>query len=206
MKRAGELLSAQRKLKKISLDRASRDLLIKRHHLEAIEEGVWQNLPESAYIKGFVKNYAQYLGLDESHVLALFRREYDESKYPTKHRDLPKKLSIPPVRIVNLTFILAIVLFLLYVLFQYLSILSSPKLEVYTPTDDINTFAPIIEVTGYTETGSTLAINGEFVPVDSQGNFSHQVNLKEGQNIIEIIASKRLSPKSKVTKIVRKTP
>ena len=40
-------------------------------------------------------------------------------------------------------------------------------------------------------------------PVDAEGNFSYQLKLSDGQNIIEVIASKKLSPKSKVTKIVR---
>ena len=60
-----------------------------------------------------------------------------------------------------------------------------------------------MEISGKAESQSQVAIDGEFVPIDSDGNFSYFYKLDEGQNIIEIIASKRLSPKSKITRTVR---
>src|SRR3989338_516852 len=203
----GELLSSQRKAKRIPLKRAARQLSIKKQHLQALEESDWSVLPESAFIRGFIKNYSTYLGLDEKHALALFRREYDEAKYPQKPpiRQYKKGLMPTTTKIINSTFTVAVIIFIAYLVIQYLSILSAPELKVASPPDDFTTSVPIVVISGQTEKESQLAINGQFVPVDPKGNFSYEHKLKDGQNIIEIIASKRLSPKTKVTKIIRLT-
>jgi len=203
----GELFASQRKAKRISLKRAARDLAIKKEKLEALEQGQWQELPEAAFTRGFIKNYADYLGLDSKHALALFRREYDEAKYPPKS-SVPRArrgLMLTPTRIFNLIFILAIFISVAYLLIQYLSILSAPKLKVSTPPDDFTASVPVIVISGQTEKGSQLSIDGQLVSIDPEGNFSYQLELEEGKNVIEIIASKRLSPKTKVVKIVRLT-
>ena len=200
-----EVFSSQRKSKRISLARAARDLMIKEDILVALEKADWQKLPEPTIVRGFIKNYANYLGLDAKNVLALYRREFDEKKYPQKISvfEKQKRFKLTPKIIINFAFILAVVIFVAYLTVQYLSILQSPRLQVVTPPEDFTTQVSIIVISGQTEKGATLSVDGEFVPVDKDGNFSHQVALKDGQNIIEIIAAKRLSPKSKVTRVVR---
>ena len=202
----GELFSARRKAKKISLRRVARDLLIKEENLEALENSQWDGLPEPTFVKGFIKNYAGYLDLDWQHALALYRREYDETKYPRKPiPQRPKGLMFTPNKIISLLFILTIVTFITYVAIQYLSILKAPKLELSGPQDDLTTSVPYVMVFGQTEKEVTIAIDGEFIPVDESGNFSYQLKLEDGQNLIEIIAAKRLSPKSKITRVIRLT-
>ena len=113
MNTVGEQFWQERKAKKISLAKASRDLLIKKEHLEAIEAGDWQNLPEPTIYKGFIKNYAQYLNLDTSKILALYRREYDETKYPHKKSPLQvkKRLMITPNKFAVILLIVATAIF-----------------------------------------------------------------------------------------------
>lgn len=201
----GKTLLEKREAKGIPISRAARDLLIAKEQLEALEAGDWESLPEPPYVRGFIKNYGQYLGLDTDHLLALYRRQYDASKHPSAviRRQKPKRFLITPTRMVTLASLIVIGLFILYLVAQYLSIISSPKLDVFTPPADTATAAPVIRIDGKTEPGATVAVNGDFAAVDSQGNFQYQYTLKDGQNIIEIIAAKRLSPKSKVTRIVR---
>ena len=207
MKTAGQLLSSKRKVKNISLTRAARDLAIKKENLQAIEEDQWEILPEPPIAKGFIKNYAQYLGLDPDYTLALYRREYDEAKYPKKLSPLIRQkrlLSlITPNRVVIFCTISLVLVFIGYLVIQYFSILAAPKLEVFTPADDLTTQISVVRLTGQTEKGAMLVVDGQFVAVDQEGNFSYELRLEEGRNEIEIIASKRLSPKSKVTKVIR---
>lgn len=206
MKTAGEVLVAQRAKKHISLDKAAQNLHIKKEHLEAIEKGNWSILPEPPFVRGFIRSYAQYLSLDAKHILALYRREFDETKYPQKTVPrLSRRLMLTPNRLLNTALIIVIVSFIAYLIFQYFSILSAPKLEVFTPSDDSTTTIPYALIQGKTEKDVTVAIDGQIIPVDENGNFSYQVKLEEGQNIIEMIASKRLSPKSKVTRTLRLT-
>ncbi len=203
MKTAGEVLSSERIKKKISIGRAARDLKIKKEHLAAIERGDWAKLPEPPFTKGFIKSYATYLGLDWQHLLALFRREFDETKFSQKSPTKGKKFILQPNYIPTLLFGGIIIAFIAYLAVQYLSILSAPKLEIFLPVEDTSTTVPFIVVSGQTEKETTVAVNGQFISVDQNGNFSYQLKLNQGQNNIEIIASKRLSPKSKVERVVR---
>ena len=50
-------------------------LRIRRLHLEAIEEGRFDDLPGQAYALGFVRTYADYLNLDSDWVVERFREE-----------------------------------------------------------------------------------------------------------------------------------
>lgn len=205
MKGLGEILSEARKKKHISQTRAATDLLIKREHIDALENQNWSGLPEPTFVKGFLKTYANYLGLDPIHILAIYRREFDESKFQKPHRNLraEKRLFLTPTRIINLVFILAVLIFIAYIGITYSSVLSAPKLEVLSPPVDETTSVPVVQIAGKTDSEATVSIEGQFVPVDSQGNFSKEYPLTEGKNIIEVIAAKRLSPKAKITRTVR---
>lgn len=205
MRHFGEILSSQRKSKRISISRAASDLLIKKEHLQALEQEDWPSLPEPPFVKGFITSYAHYLGLDPKHILAVYRREYDERKYPKSHslERRQRRLFLTPARLINLVFVLAVIIFITYLTIQYLSILESPKVEIFSPQDDITLTVPAVVVSGKVEKDTTVSINGEFVPITQEGNFSYQYNLKEGKNTIEIIASKRLSPKSRIIRTIR---
>lgn len=201
----GQILVSKRQAKRISLQKASKKLLIKREHLEALEEEDWQKLPETTYVKGYIVSYSKLLDLDTEKMLALYRREFDEKKFPKKddHQPKTKNHFITPKRVRNTIFALAVLGFISYIVIQYSFILSSPKLELFQPPDDIAVSVPVIEISGRAEEDSQVSIDGEFVPIDQDGNFSYFSNLEEGHNIIEIIASKRLSPKTRVTRTVR---
>ncbi len=204
MKKFGESLSSQRKKKKISIDRAATDLVVKKTLLEALEKEDWTKLPEPAFVKGYIKSYAQYLGLDIEYILALYRREFDETKFPIKKmRHEKRRFFITPPRIINFAFALAIVTFLIYLVVQYSSVFSSPKLEITSPKEDETISVPAIQISGVTEKDATVSINGKFVAIDENGNFSTQYMLTDGKNQIEIIASFRLSPKTKAQRTVR---
>lgn len=52
-------------------------LRIRRDQLEALEEGRHADLPARAYAVGFVRSYAEYLGLDSRHVVERYKAELD---------------------------------------------------------------------------------------------------------------------------------
>ena len=62
-------------------------------------------------------------------------------------------------------------------------------LNVNTPTDGLITSESTITVNGIVEIGATLIINGIPVTPDSNGQFSHEVTLVEGENTITVIAT-----------------
>src|SRR5512134_2955777 len=75
-------LVAARERKGVDLYRAERDTKIRARYLAALERGDYKELPGAVYTKGFLRNYALYLGLDPDDVLLQWRRERGEIKEP----------------------------------------------------------------------------------------------------------------------------
>lgn len=205
MRKFGEVLKDARKARRISLGRAAKDLLIKEEDLASLENEDWGHLPDPTFTRGFTTSYAKYLGLDPQQTLALYRREYDEKQYPKKQFESrhKKRFYLTPAKLLNTIILLSLIVFISYLAVQYSSILKAPKVEIISPPDDETVSVPVLIVQGKTETQTTISVDGEFVPVNPEGTFTYQYNLKEGKNTIEVIASKRLSPKTKITRTVR---
>jgi cytoskeletal protein RodZ len=64
----------------ISLDEAERDTKIRARYLAALEDDKPAALPGSVYARGFIRNYAHYLGIDPEEALGL----YDRDSQPTR--------------------------------------------------------------------------------------------------------------------------
>lgn len=58
-----------------SLAEVARDIRIRQSFLEAIEAGRFETLPGQAYTIGFIRTYAEHLGLDPNEVVRRFKRE-----------------------------------------------------------------------------------------------------------------------------------
>jgi len=72
----GDVLRSAREEKGVSLAQAEAATMIRRAYLQALEDDDHTVLPGAVYVKGFVRNYAIYLGLDPSHALSLYHREH----------------------------------------------------------------------------------------------------------------------------------
>ncbi len=62
--KVGRYLQAIRTRQGLSLQHVATRTHIQQQQLRAIETGNWLQLPEAIYVKGFLKRYAQFLGLD----------------------------------------------------------------------------------------------------------------------------------------------
>lgn len=70
----GRLLKRSREERQIELDEVFRVTRIRCHTLEALENELWDELPSQVFVKGFLKTYAEFLGLDKERVLELYER------------------------------------------------------------------------------------------------------------------------------------
>jgi cytoskeleton protein RodZ len=71
----GEILRERREELELDLDRVGEILRIKPGYLAALEQGRPQDLPGPTYVIGFVRAYAQHLGLDAERVLERYKAE-----------------------------------------------------------------------------------------------------------------------------------
>ena len=59
----------------------ARKLCIRRVHLQAIEDSNYSEIPESPYGQGFVRSYADYLGLNSIRMAQLFKEETEANSH-----------------------------------------------------------------------------------------------------------------------------
>lgn len=77
--KVGTMLHDVRTKKKISIEEVAKDLYIKPAYLIAIEKSDYPNIPDHPYGVGFVRSYANYLGLNSARIVQIFKEETEGS-------------------------------------------------------------------------------------------------------------------------------
>jgi len=80
MSSLGDLLRERREEHRWSLEDVAQRTRIRRDYLVALEEGNYVALPSDVHTNGFVRNYAQVLGLSPQDCLSLYRQERGEAE------------------------------------------------------------------------------------------------------------------------------
>ncbi len=206
MKTVGSVLAEARLSKNITLSEAERATKIRSEILQKIESDNFETLPGSTYIKGFIKNYGDFLGLDSANLLALFRRQFDEKKVsplvllPDLTPKQSPKLTLTPGRALGLGVAVLVLGFMGYLLAQYNSFAAAPGLQVTEPKENLRVNNGTVEVVGRTDRDATLKINGQQVQLTESGAFSVSVTLPDGVNDLTFSAVNKLG---KITTVKR---
>lgn len=79
MQTVGEILRAERLKKSLSIKDVESAISIRALYLNAIEEGNYSVVPGEVYLKGFIRNYATFLGLDSHELMELYRQNKEQS-------------------------------------------------------------------------------------------------------------------------------
>jgi cytoskeletal protein RodZ len=197
-------LTAARERKGVDLIRAERETKIRVRYLSALESGDYRDLPGAVYTKGFLRNYAIYLGLDPEDVLRQWRRERGEATAPEPEIVPPRPLAEParplnfsPSIVVAALLTVGVVLFFIYLGAQLLRYSKPPDLTVTNPAQaviDVEEATTSYRLAGTSTSGATITIltPGQEEPfrttAQSDGAWSYQVDLRRGQNRFDISA------------------
>ncbi len=92
MEEIGRTLRETRERLGLTLEEAERTIRIRASLLGALERGEFDSLPSEVQVRGFLHNYAEFLGIDPEELL----RQYDESKQPKRRRPLVARGSSKP--------------------------------------------------------------------------------------------------------------
>lgn len=130
----GQDLRAARLRRGDDLATASKALKIRKDHLEALEEDRFDSLPGRTYAIGFVRSYADYLGLDPVEAVERFKREIagrDEGPRATAFHENDDERRLPHGWVVIAVVVLALVIYGAYRLARSAdSLLSEPVAPV----------------------------------------------------------------------------
>jgi cytoskeletal protein RodZ len=211
MIKIGQQFAQVRQEKGLTLTQVSHATKIREDFLRAIEHGDYKVLPGSSYAYGFVRNYAKFLGLPVEKSLALFRREFDETKnveiLPRGFTN-PKEYSVSRFKIgrTAIAVFLVCLVVVAFIIFQYRAALFNPSLKVDSPKANSTLNSLNIEVTGRTDPEAILTIDGSQVSVDENGKFTKQITVFPGDVIIEIKAENKFGKVSEIKRPVKVKP
>lgn len=96
-----------------SLDDIERALRIRESQIDAIEKGDVEKLPGRVYAIGFVRTYAEYLGLDGDKIVHLFKAQYMDTNMARHQLSFPVPASetrTPPIWLILVSIAVAIMI------------------------------------------------------------------------------------------------
>jgi cytoskeletal protein RodZ len=198
-----ERLLAARERKGVDLYRAERDTKIRARYLAALERGDYRELPGAVYTKGFLRNYALYLGLDPDDVLLQWRRERGGAKEPQPVIAVPRPIAAPrqgltfsPSLVVFALLLFAVLAFAAYLGVQLLRFAKPPTIAVTEPAAAVvavDEDATEYLLRGTTNPGASVSIatpgrDPYSVSADDDGRWNASVELRRGRNTFEVSA------------------
>lgn len=209
MKTLGTFLQDQRHNSGLTLEQVATKTKIRVEYLKAIEADDFSRLPAAAFVKGFIRNFALAVNADPEKALAVFRRDFDQNH---QGKVVPRGIAEPlntgrgfwsPRTTSLLGLGLIVLVFASYALWQMVTLVSAPSLEVHTPLDNSQYASTLVIVSGAARTDSVVRVNGQPVAMSGDGSFETEIELPQGENLIVIEAESRDGKQTQVTRQVQ---
>jgi cytoskeletal protein RodZ len=202
MKSVGQLLHADRNRKNISIEELSRATKIDVKYIEALEADRYDLLPSETFAKGFIRNLYLIMGSDPEELIAVFRRDYkhpEHRKSQTSHQK-SQKFVLPSLSSQLLPIIIGVVVFVIYLGFQFRAILTPPPLQIQKPQSGSVLSSPV-DIEGITSTDSLVTINKDnVIKPDQNGVFQMKLSIPVGETKVTIKTVNRFG-RSQTTEI-----
>lgn len=207
----GGQLKAVRLTAELSLDQVAAITKIRKQFLSALENGNYGKFPAEVYSRGFLENYAEFLGFPKDEVMLQYRRERgvsDDGDARPKPSPLPvsktraSRLSVTPRTLWAAIGLLSLLVAVGYLVAQLSGFASPPKLVVNKPAQSAMLASETVEVSGQTDSGAEVTINAQPIPTDPGGGFKEQVRLPAGASTVRISAKNKRGGERVITRSV----
>lgn len=199
----GEKLKKLRGERRLSLGEISRHTKIPLKYLEYLDEGAYEKLPVDVYVKGFLRNYADFLGIDEKILIRHYEKENgiqnNLDKKNRKKKEEPRKTISVSYFVLTPKIIIVILLALLigggiFYLYREIGYISDePKLVIFSPEDNVTVSENSIYIEGVTDRDAKIYINDQPILTNDEGNFKEEINLQPGTNVVKIKSLNRFN-------------
>lgn len=210
----GEKLRKLRSDKRILLNEASRITRIPIGHLENLEAGAYDKMPADVYVKGFLRSYAEFLGVDDRILIKLYEKEKGIKKNIEREREPKKeKLKMETINISSFVFTpkkIALAIFAIFVVsgmtFLYREIgsfSSTPRLVISSPQANAEVEGNSLAVEGVTDKDARLFINDQPILVNDDGKFKELITIQPGVNVVNIKSVNKFQKEASETVTVK---
>lgn len=198
----GARLKAARKKKRVSLETAERETRIRQHYLESLEEDHFHAV-SPVYLRGFVRRYAQYLGISgdiiDRELSYLPSDQQSNPKFVPYVIDRESRWIVTPWVVGVVLSVVVLLGFIGYVTYQVQQFAAPPELVITSPSRESVVTTEEVVVTGQSEPGATVWVDNLSTSVASDGKFSYPVTLRPGLNQITVRAENRIKKQASTT-------
>lgn len=206
MESIGQKLKSSREEKGFSFDQVARDTHIAKRFIIALEEEDFNSFPGDTYILGFIRNYADYLGLDTVELVSLYKNLKIQEQ-PAPIDELLERRSSKPVLLIAAAAALIVLLGIGgFFLVKYLSAGGNAKTQATTAEPKQYTFKEEILEQSFGQGDEILvARNGDTYKIRIEGIANavtligpvEKLTIKEGEE-----AFVELTPKGETLKVL----
>jgi len=177
-------------------------------------EGDSDDITPDVYARHKLRAYSAYLKLDSAKVTAAFEQEHTQPQRQTevrhasrwrKHplKNIPfNRLMVTPSIIRTIVVVTIAVGIGMFFVVRAQRMMAPPHITLTAPSDGLVTAEKALTVEGHTEREVTLLVNGKPVYIDSSGDFSDDLVLREGLNVIRVVAIRKHGQETEVTRRV----
>lgn len=200
----GRQLRKERLQRKLSLGEVEVATKIRGKYLRLLEADDTVELANDVYTRGFVRTYADYLGLNGSDLVLQFevqRGSLDNAPMSRRSSMVkPRRLVYTPSLLIGVLAAAILIAVASYLAVQFSSLAGAPKLQVSDPKSDSVVYGSVLKIGGHVDGGADVFINDSPILSDSNGNFSGSIALQDGVNAITVTAKSKLGKTSTVTR------
>lgn len=178
-------------------------------YITAFEEFRYQDLPGDVYARNFLRSIATAFHINESRLLDRYIE--DSGAFPYKQSLTPtqtdQRLHFWTPQRIKLTGLIALILIVMgYVGYELRGFVIPPSITIQNPQDNIALSALEVTVSGLTDTGVSITINGAPVPVTDEGTFTATIDLTPGVNSLAIVAKHKFGRETRVVRNIFARP
>lgn len=159
--KVGGMLKDSRLKKGYKISDAAKDLCIRQSYLEAIEASNYDEIPEFPYGVGFIRSYADYLGLNSARIVQLYKEETDAASRNEKYFVLEPQTeaSVPNKKYLMISLAALIAIYFAWFLFN--------EQQNGTEEQDVNAVEDVVETGELNTTEMEYPLQVEdFVPAE----------------------------------------
>jgi len=193
----GAFLKKMRQEKGWSLEKVSDETKILLSILKNLENDEYENLPPPVYLKGMIKEYANFLKLDQEKVLQLYQKSNGRNLSSGKYDLLPKNRfltyqskfisffkNVCP-KILKYLF-WGFILF--YFIYEASFFILPAKIILYSPDRDFTTNQAELIISGKVIRGKRFFMKDQEISFEENGLFNERIILAPGINNIQFRA------------------
>ncbi len=194
METLGEYLAEVRAELGLTLEEVSQKTGVYEKFIHYIESGKYHLLPPGVYVLGFLKKLADVYKISAESLIEQYRKERGIVEHAAvsklaEDKTLKarlKKITITPKLITISASAFVVLLAFFYVTFQVFAINKIPSLVVLEPSNDAVISGTSVNISGKTEPGMTVKINGQNIFVNTDGKFQTTIGVAPGQKELTV--------------------